>query len=198
MFVALSVVALWSPSAGLAALGVLAGLVAMTVIVVRATARAGRLADPHRVHSFGWKPEGNGPAERPEPSSREIGGVLLLAISVRLGIALFVNLTSLWRSFAPDALAWEMWGRNLSSSWGEFMSGKYDDVVNPHVIVNAMVFPLFEQSRIPVSLLNAVFGITLPFLFGPSRADCMTLKRRTERFSGRCSFRRFFSGSRRT
>ena len=103
-------------------------------------------------------------ADRAPEEPARLANVVILAIAFRLSVVLAVNLSGLWRSFAPDAGAWEAWGIELSLAWDQFFTGKYDGRVNPHVFTNAVFASILGSSRIATSFFNTLFGITLAFI----------------------------------
>jgi hypothetical protein len=85
-------------------------------------------------------------------------------VAFRCAVVLVVNLSGLWRSFAPDAGTWEMWGIQLSRGWSIFLAGHFEGLVNPHVIANAVLSSILGSSRIATSFFNTLFGISLAFI----------------------------------
>jgi len=150
----LTVGAVLAPLYAVPAAGAMAGACLVTLLVLNGLGR--RASTPGLAED---------PVDREEDHAEPgVGKLVALAVVLRLGVVVVVNYSDLWRSFAPDAHAWEAWGRALSQSWGAFLSGTYEGYLNPHVIVNAAVSTVLGDSRVTVSFINTIFGVSLAFV----------------------------------
>jgi hypothetical protein len=152
---ALSVAAIFSPRYVLPVVGGISALLLACVFILHSLGQRESASDSA---SFS-KPE-----SEPTPSNGGVAKFVALAVVVRIAVVLVVNYSDLWRSFAPDAHAWEAWGKALSNNWGAFFGGTYEGRVNPHVIANAGFATVFGDSRVPTSVFNTIFGISLAFV----------------------------------
>jgi len=151
--------AVWSPGIALPAAGVIAGVMLLVLVVLNSLGGSG---------APGLEPARAGDDEEVDAASEEprsaTGKLVALALVFRFAVVVAVNYSDLWRSFAPDAHAWEAWGKVLSQNWGAFFSGTYEGYLNPHVLVNGVVSSVLGDSRVAVSFFNTVFGVSLAFV----------------------------------
>lgn len=155
--VGFSALAVWSPRFALPAAGALAGLMLLVIVVLNGLGSS--RAPVELPKGAGAEPD----SDPPEPvfATKKL---VVLALLFRFAVVVVVNYSDLWRSFAPDAHAWEAWGKVLSQNWSAFFLGTYEGYLNPHVVVNAVVSSVLGESRVVVSFFNTVFGVSLAFV----------------------------------
>ena len=149
----LAAAAVFRPQLALPVTAAISGLLLFFVFVLHAARRSNAPA---------WEPVAAEP-ER-ETVGAATGRLVALAVVVRLAVVVAVNYSDLWRSFAPDAHAWEAWGKALSNNWGALFAGTYEGRINPHIIANGALASIFGDSRVPTSVFNTLFGISLAFV----------------------------------
>ncbi|MEQ8277356.1 MAG: hypothetical protein RMA76_02380 [Deltaproteobacteria bacterium] len=119
------------------------------------------------------------PGARPrvvvEEAAVEEGEVSLLpwiiaAIGVRWLAALALNLSPLWRQFAPDAVFYTLAGEAIRESWSSpnvdlaLWFGKSKAIFYPYL--NAISHAVFGSSRYPLSFLNGVIAVAAAYNYG--------------------------------
>lgn len=110
-------------------------------------------------------PTANGaePGE-PERLFAGLGGVILLAVITRIAMVILLNASSLWLSFAPDALGWEKFGQQVLDYWtgATMFPEPWMQEVNGRTLyssLNAISLWLFGTARYPLAFINALVGI---------------------------------------
>lgn len=109
--------------------------------------------------------------ESTAPFYAGLGWALGLAVVVRLLAVAMLNGTSLWISFAPDALYWQYSGAALLAHWAD-PGAPLTPWLNEgeawpfYSVLNGVVLAVFGTSRIPTSLLNGFISIWAAFNIG--------------------------------
>lgn len=95
---------------------------------------------------------------------------ILAAIGVRWVAVLALNLSPLWRQFAPDAVFYNLAGEAIRESWSSpnvdltLWFGKSKAIFYPYL--NAISHAVFGTSRYPLSFLNAVIAVWAAWNYG--------------------------------
>lgn len=148
----------FGPMAGLGIVGTLCA-VAVAVFLLKAPRR-------HR----GTPTPSEGPSVDATPFYRGLAPVLLAAIALRIVMAVFLNATSLWSTFAPDSAYWQGGGAAILAHWSDpSVSIAYwfgtDDARPFFAVVNAVLAAVFGSSRYPPSIVNGLVGLVAAFNF---------------------------------
>lgn len=92
------------------------------------------------------------------------------AIGVRLVAVVVLNASTLWRSFAPDSLFYQLAGEAIYESWSSpavdltLWFGRSKALFYPYL--NAMSQTVFGASRYPLSVVNAFVAVLAAWNFG--------------------------------
>lgn len=95
---------------------------------------------------------------------------VVAAIGIRWVAVLGLNLSPLWKQFAPDAIFYHLAGEAIRESWSSpavdlsLWFGKSKAVFYPYL--NAISHAVFGSSRYPMSFLNAVVAVAAAWNFG--------------------------------
>ncbi len=102
--------------------------------------------------------------------SSSIGGWLMAAVLLRLIIVPILNLSPMWRAFAPDAVYWSMTGHVVYEDWmGQSLGVDQlfgeDGTIPFYSILNAAAYAVFDENRITMSFINSFTGLAAAFVF---------------------------------
>lgn len=104
------------------------------------------------------------------PFLHGLGGHIAAALLLRLLGAAVVNASSLWLSFGPDSIHWELLGQALlDRSNGLYVVPELDRAIDQHylfVLLNSAAITVFGSARYPIAFLNAVAGTGAAVLVG--------------------------------
>ncbi len=95
---------------------------------------------------------------------------IMAAIGVRWLAAIALNLSPLWRQFAPDAVFYTLAGEAIRESWSSpnvdlaLWFGKSKAIFYPYL--NAISHAVFGSSRYPLSFLNGVIAVAAAYNYG--------------------------------
>lgn len=111
------------------------------------------------------------PEDDTVPFHRGLGWVVGLAVLVRCILVVGINGTTLWGSFAPDAVYWQLSGEALLAHWSDpavpltqwFGS---EDARPFYAVFNAIVVAVFGTARYPASFINTLVCIGAAYNFG--------------------------------
>jgi len=112
--------------------------------------------------------------DQPGARPRYYDGMLawvLVACVLRMAFVVLLNASPLWRAFAPDAIGWEDYGRQMLDYWSGATAypERWLLEINTrtfYAALNAMSLWLLDTARYPLSILNAFVGIGAAAVMG--------------------------------